>query len=129
MFQDYSELHADFYKKAVEIGSLSKRVSNYLSADLGVLKSNGDEDINIYFSGDIVRQSDSLAPEIIKAQQEPFSEQKYQHAKTLKGLTRRLLINFRRLEKCNSDGREFVSILQKELRKFNKLQNIWMLTL
>ena len=49
MFQDYSELHADFYKKAVEIGSLSKRVSNYLSADLAVLKSNGDEDLKADF--------------------------------------------------------------------------------
>ena len=78
-FQSPSELHADFYKKAVEIGSLSKLVSNYLKADLSGLKPNGQEDSNIYFSGDIIRQSDCLAPEIIKAQQEPFSEQKHKH--------------------------------------------------
>ena len=117
-FQSPSELHADFYKKAVEIGSLSKLVSNYLKADLSGLKPNGQEDSNIYFSGDIIRQSDCLAPEIIKAQQEPFSEQKHKHAETLKWLTSRLFINFRRLEKCDSDGREFISILNKELRKF-----------
>ena len=128
-FQSPSELHADFYKKAVEIGSLSKLVSNYLKADLSGLKPNGQEDSNIYFSGDIIRQSDCLAPEIIKAQQEPFSEQKHKHAETLKWLTSRLFINFRRLEKCDSDGREFISILNKELWKFKKLQKNWMLTI
>jgi len=128
-FQSPSELHADFYKKAVEIGSLSKLVSNYLKADLSGLKPNGQEDSNIYFSGDIIRQSDCLAPEIIKAQQEPFSEQKHKHAETLKWLTILLFINFRRLEKCDSDGREFISILNKELRKFKKLQKNWMLTI
>ena len=75
-FQRTSELHAAFYKKAIEIGSLSKLVSDYLKADLSALKPNGLEDSNIYFSGDIIRQSDSLAPEIIKAEKELFFEQK-----------------------------------------------------
>ena len=121
-FQSSSELNLAFYKKAIEIGSLSKIISNYLRADLSVLKSNGHEDQNIYFSGDIIRQSDSLAPEIMKAEQELFSEQKQKHAETLKWLTNRLFINCSRLEKCNSDGREFMSILNRELHKFKKLQ-------
>ena len=129
VFQSSSELNTAFYKKAVEIGSLSKVISDYLRADLSILKSNGHEDSNIYFSGDIIRQSDSLAPEIMKAAQEPFSEQKHKHAETLKWLTNRLFINCRRLEKCNSDGREFMSILNRELKKFKKLQKNWMLTI
>ena len=80
VFQNSSELHIAFYKKAVEISLLSKLISNYLKADLSVLKPNGQEDTDIYFSGDIIRQSDSLAPEIIKVVQEPFSEQKQKHA-------------------------------------------------
>ena len=128
-FQSSSELNLAFYKKAIEIGSLSKIISNYLRADLSVLKSNGHEDQNIYFSGDIIRQSDCLAPEIIKAEQEPFSDQKQKHAETLKWLTNRLFFNCSRLEKCNSDGREFISILSKELHKFKKLQKNWMLTI
>ena len=128
-FQSSSELHTDFYKKAVEIGSLSKLISDYLRTDLCILKPNGLEDTDVYFSGDIRWQSDSLAPEIMKAAQEPFSEQKHKHAETLKWLTNRLFINCRRLEKCNSDGREFMSILNRELRKFKKLQKNWMLTI
>ena len=129
VFQSSSELNLAFYKKALEIGSLSKVISNYLRADLSVLKPNGEEDSNIYFSGDIVRQSDSLAPEIMRAEQEPFSEQKQKHAETLIWLTNRLFINCSRLEKCNSNGREFLSILNIELRKFKKLQKNWMLTI
>ena len=128
-FQSSSELNKAFYKKAIEIGSLSKIISNYLRADLSVLKSNGREDLNVYFSGDIIRQSDSLAPEIMKAEQEPFSEQKQKHAETLKWLTNRLFFNCSRLEKCNSDGREFISILSRELHKFKKLHKNWMLTI
>jgi hypothetical protein len=125
VFQSSSELNLAFYKKALEIGSLSKVISGYLRADLSVLKPNGHEDTNIYFSGDIIRQSDSLAPEIMKAEREPFSEQK----QTLKWLTNRLSINCSRLEKCNSDGREFMTILKRELQKFKKLQKNWMLTI
>ncbi len=129
VFQSSSELNVAFYKKAIEIGSLSKMISDYLKADLCILKPNGREDTDIYFSGDIIRQSDSLAPEIMKAAQEPFSEQKQKHAEILRSLTKRLFLNFRRLEKCDSEGREFVSILHKELRKFKKLQKNWMLTI
>ena len=115
-------MHIAFYKKAVEIGSLSKMISAYLNADLSVLKPNGREDDSIYFSGDIIRQSDSLAPHIMRVEQERYSEQKYQHVESIRGLTNRLFKNCRRLEKCNSDGREFLSILKIELRKFKKLQ-------
>jgi len=121
-FQNSSELHIAFYKKAVEIGSLSKMISAYLNADLSVLKPNGRED-------DIIRQSDSLAPHIMRVEQERYSEQKYQHVESIRGLTNRLFKNCRRLEKCNSDGREFLSILKIELRKFKKLQKNWMLTI
>ena len=128
-FQNSSELHVAFYKKAIEIGSLSKMISGYLNADLSVLNPNGREDDSIYFSGDIIRQSDSLAPHIMRVQQEHFSEQKHQHAESIRGLTNRLFKNCHRLEKCNSDGREFLSILKKELQKFKKLQKNWMLTI
>ena len=53
------------YKKALEIFSLSRKISSYLNYDLSVLTPDGKEDKHIYFSGDIVQQSESLAPEII----------------------------------------------------------------
>ena len=54
----------DSYNKAIKIGSLSKMISDYLNTDLSTLKLDGTEDINIYFLGDIIRQSSFLAPYI-----------------------------------------------------------------
>jgi hypothetical protein len=127
--QNQSELRLAFYNKAVKIGSLSKMISDYLNTDLSTLKLDGREDINIYFLGDIIRQSSFLAPYIKKISQEVFSEQRYHYANNIKLLTKKLLINCKRLENCNSDGSEFLSILKTELRRFNIIQKKWLLTI
>ena len=117
------------YQKAVEIFALSQNISTYLSDDLSGLKEDGSEDYNIYFSGDIVQQSVSLAPEIANAELERFSEKKYKHIASLKRLTNMLYKNSYRLERSNSNGKDFLPILRSELRKFKKLQSSWLLTL
>lgn len=117
------------YQKAVEIFALSQNISTYLSDDLSGLKEDGSEDYNIYFSGDIVQQSVSLAPEIANAELERFSEKKYKHIASLKRLTNMLYKNSYRLERSNSNGKDFLPILRSELRKFKKLQSTWLLTL
>jgi len=117
------------YKKALEIFSLSRRISSYLSYDLTPLRPDGSEDQDIYFSGDIVQQSELLGPEIIKAESEAFSEEKYKHADTVKRLTHLLYKTCKRLEKSNSNGKDFLPVLRKELKKFSKLQRHWSLTL
>ena len=125
-----SHLHdMPIYKKAVEIFSLSRKISSYLSYDLSPLLIDGKEDESIYFTGDIVQQSESLVPEIIKAEVEMFSENKYKHADAVKRLTNLLYQNCVRLEQSNSDGKDFIPILRKELKMFRKLQRNWMLTL
>lgn len=117
------------YQKALEIFALSQSISMYLTDDLSNLKPDGTEDSNIYFSGDIVQQSVSLAPEIANAELERFSENKYKHLDSLRRLTNKLYKNSYRLERSNSNGKDFLPILRSELKKFKKLQNSWMLTL
>ena len=117
------------YQKAIEIFALSQRISSYLRDDLSLLKDDGSEDINVYFSGDIVQQSVSLAPEIENATRERFSERKYRHLAALRRLTNMLYKNSYRLEKSNSNGKDFLPILRRELKKFKKLQHHWMLSL
>lgn len=67
------------YKKALDIIILSRSISTYLNQDLCYLKPDGSEDANIYFSGDIVQQSVSLAPEIANAERERFTDKKHKH--------------------------------------------------
>jgi len=117
------------YKKAMEIFTLSRHISNYYVHDLAPLLPNGKEDPSIYFTGDIVQQSVSLAPEIIKAESQLFSEEKHKYAASVVNLTNRLYRNCERLENSSSNGKEFLQLLRNELRKFRKLQRNWMLTL
>ena len=116
-------------KKAIDIFTLSRHISDNLIHDLAPLRKNGSEDPNIYFTGDIVQQSISLAPEILKAESKVFSDDKHKHVESLSQLTNVLYDNCERLEKSNSRGKEFLPLLRKELKKFKKLQRIWMLTL
>jgi hypothetical protein len=117
------------YQKALDIFALSQNISTYLNDDLSSLQFDGSEDNNIYFSGDIVQQSVSLAPEILNAELERHSERKHKHVASLRRLTNRLYKNSYRLEKSNSNGKDFLPILRSELKKFKKLQSSWMLTL
>lgn len=117
------------HKKAQEIFTLSSHISKYLAQDLATSNSNGYEDPNIYFTGDIVQQSISLAPEIEKAESKIFSEERHEHVLSLSHLTNLLYKNCERLEKTSSNGKEFLPLLRNELKKFKKLQHTWMLTL
>ncbi|AJR04657.1 hypothetical protein [Siansivirga zeaxanthinifaciens] len=117
------------YKKAIEIFALSQSISMYLNHDLSGLKEDGSEDTNIYFSGDIVQQSVSLAPEILNAELERYSDKKHKHIASLKRLTNMLYKNSYRLERSNSNGKDFLPVLRSELKKFKQLQRTWLLTL
>ena len=117
------------YQKAMEIIILSRSISTYLNQDLAYLRPDGTEDDNIYFSGDIVQQSVNLAPEIVSAELERYSDKKHKHVATLERLTNMLYKNCKRLERSNSNGRDYLPILRSELKTFKKLQHTWMLTL
>ena len=117
------------YQKALEIFALSQDISGYLNYDLSNLKPDGSEDNDIYFSGDIIQQSVSLAPEILNAELERHTDRKHKHIASLRKLTNRLYKNSYRLERSNSNGKDFLPILRSELKKFKKLQSSWMLTL
>lgn len=117
------------YKKALDIIILTRSISTYLNQDLVYLRADGSEDTDIYFSGDIVQQSTSLAPEIVNAEMQRYSDKKHKHIASLERLTNRLYSNCKRLERCNSNGRDYLPILRSELRKFKRLQHTWMMTL
>lgn len=117
------------YKQAIEILTLSQSISSYLNEDLSTLQEDGTEHFGIYFSGDIVQQSISLAPEIENIERERYSERKHKHLASLRKLTNTLYKNSYRLEKSSSNGKDFLPVLRGELKKFRKLQHTWMLTL
>ena len=117
------------YQKAMEIIALSRSISTYINQDLSYLKPDGSEDDNIYFTGDLVQQSTSIAPEIVNAELERYSDKKHKHVASVERLTNQLYYNCKRLMHCNSNGKDYIPILRSELQKFKQLQKTWMLTL
>lgn len=117
------------YQKALEIFSLSRSISHYLVDDMNQLNRDGKEDPKIYFSGDIVQQSVSLAPEILKAESQIYTDDKRRYAASVNRLTNMLYRNCERLEFVDSNGKDFVPILRSELKKFRLLVRNWMLTI
>lgn len=117
------------YRKALDIFTLSRHISSYMTDDLAVLQDDGQEDPTIYFGGDIVQQSVSLVPEILKAESQTFSDEKHRYAASVTRLVNMLHKNCERLELANSNGKDFLPILRGEIKKFRKLQRSWMLTL
>ena len=117
------------YQKALEILFLSRRISLYFIPDLNYLKQDGKEDNSIYFTGDIIQQSNSLVPEIVEAENKSFSEDRQEHLLSISRLTSVIDKNCERLESINSNGKDFLPILRDEIEKFRQLQHVWMLTL
>ncbi|MFV8226753.1 hypothetical protein ACNKXV_12455 [Christiangramia aquimixticola] len=108
---------------------LSRHISDYILPDIAVLNEKGHEDSMVYCTGDIIRYSNSLIPNIEKAENEFFQDSRTQYVSAISNLTERLSRNCERLENVNSNGREFVRILRKEIQKFKRLQKTWRLTL
>lgn len=117
------------YKKALEIFTLSKNISQYLVHDMSNINEQGEEHPDIYFTGDIVQKSVSLFPEIVNAENKTFSEDKHKHAASVVYLTKSLYKNCVRLEKSVQNGKEFLVLLRRELNRFKKMQRNWLLTL
>ncbi len=113
----------------MDIIVLSRSISTYLRQDLSYLNADGSEDEHIYFTGDIVQQSTSITPELINAERERFSDKRDKHIESLNRLTQLLYKNCTRLEKANSNGKDYLPLLKSELKKFRKLQRSWMMTL
>lgn len=117
------------YRKAQEIFSLSRNICTYLSYDFSELDPSGEENPNVYFSGDIVQQSVSLGPEILMAERQEYYEQRQKYADSVFRLTNHLFRTCERLENANNSGREFLLLLRSELYKFKKMHSNWRLTL
>ncbi|MAZ28795.1 MAG: hypothetical protein CL868_17175 [Cytophagaceae bacterium] len=117
------------YNHALEILHLSRNISDCLAYDLSSLKQDGSEDHSIYFTGDIIRDSDSLAPEIKKAEMHPYQHERLRYADSVSRLSQRLYKTCERLERAESNGKDFVKLLRKEIRKFNRMHRVWTMTL
>jgi len=117
------------YYKSLEIFQLAQHISNYLSDDLSPLKSNGEENQEVYLTGDIVQQSFSIGPHILKAEKQPFQDEKHRHVISALLLSNKLYRSCKKLEHVNSNGKEYLPIILKEIKRFRKSLHQWLTAL
>jgi hypothetical protein len=120
--------NSKFYNKSLEIKKISKKISDYIIFELSNSTDYSKNTI-LFFSGDIVQQSDIISEEIIKAQVSLISENKNSHIKTIQWLIFRLMQTCKRIENSSSNSKDYISILVKEINKFKLLKKSWLLTL
>ncbi len=118
-----------FYHKALEILTLSRHMSYLYCEDLIGPEPNSPEHEKIYFTGDIIQQSCKLAPEILRAENQTYAEDKRRHAKRVSVLIKNLFFTCDRLEDSPIKAKEFLPLFRKELKQFRKLQRTWALML
>ena len=117
------------FEKAKDIFTLSQGLSEYVRGELAALKKDGNENQELYITGDIIQQSTLLLPEIINAEQKEYSSDRAKHIASVKHLTSRIYKTCERLETSLTTGKDFVWMIRKDIRKFQKLQIHWRLTL
>ena len=120
--------NSKLYNKSLEIKNISKKISDYIIFELSNSTDYSKNTI-LFFSGDIVQQSDIISEEIIKAQVSLISENKNSHIKTIQWLIFRLMQTCKRIENSSSNSKDYISILVKEINKFKLLKKSWLLTL
>ena len=118
--------YPSFYKKAQDIFTLSKYIGTYVADDLMLLQEDGTEDQYVYVSGDMIQQSELLGFEILKAQKQHSKSLKRMHDTRLSRMVYLLITNCSRLEKCRSNGKDYLPILKHELQNFKQMQQRWM---
>lgn len=129
MHTDNSYSKSPIYKKALEIVTLSRDISRYLNYDMTTLTKEGQENPAIYLTGDIILHSNFLGISILEAEAETLSENRDKYLTAIEKWTYRLHKNCERLEQNVENGKEFIRLLKKELRRFRILQRKWMMTL
>ncbi len=117
------------YYKSLEILHLARHISNYLTDDLSPLKSNGEENQQVYLTGDIVQQSFSIGPHILKAEKHAFQDEKHRHVTSALLLSNKLYRSCKKLENVNSNGKEYLPIILKEIKRFRKSLHQWLVVL
>ena len=111
------------YQKAMEIFSLSRRISDYISEGKSTFKLADDN--QVCYAGDIITYSSKLAPSIKAAESHTNRISRYKHVLLLKKFTHRLTRQCERLERQTVDGKDYVGMLHTELKKFKRLQLSW----
>ena len=105
------------YKKSLDIFDLSRRIASYITDDkdlISMYKSGSKSD---NYADNLVLNAYRLVPKIVEAEIQDNQILKLKQAKSLKYFIERIYQDCLMLESLKIQGKDFVQLLRKELKK------------
>lgn len=113
------------YRKALEIFKISRAVASYFSNDKHVLEMHLSSNPQHRFAGFLVTESLQLAPGIASVASAPNKASRLKRIEQLQQAARNLKHQCRSLEFSGVKEIEFLRMLRKEIKQFDKLMSDW----
>ncbi|HSJ11718.1 MAG TPA: hypothetical protein VK916_03475 [Gillisia sp.] len=114
------------YRKALEIFNVSRGVACALSDNKHVLEMGYSADLNQRVAGEIVSDSLRLMPELAAIQNSTNSIVRLRRARKIRRSAQQILAKCKRIEYSGVREKEFLNLLIKELRLFDRLFLDWL---
>ena len=109
------------YQKSLDIFKLSRSVAAYITDDKDLVSMYRSGNKSDNYADNLVLNAFRLVPKIAEAESQENQRTKLKYAKSLRYYIDVIYKNCLQLESTKIQGRDFVKLLRKELKKFRKI--------
>tara|TARA_R110001583_G_scaffold82774_1_gene219283 strand:+ start:17323 stop:17721 length:399 start_codon:yes stop_codon:yes gene_type:complete len=109
------------YKKSIDIFKLSRQIASYVTNDKDVISMYRSGCKSDNYADNLVMNAFRLVPKIVEAETQENPRVKLKYAKSLRFFIDRLYQNCLQLENTKIQGKDFVIMLRRELKKLRKI--------
>ncbi len=109
------------YKKSIDIFKLSRRIATYITDDKDIISMYRSGSKSDNYADNLVMNAFRLVPKIAETESQKNSGLKLKYAKSLRYYIDRLYKSCLQLENTKIQGKDFVQLLLKELKKLRKI--------
>ena len=109
------------YRKSLDIFKLSRHVASYVTDDKGIISMYRSGSKSDNYADNLVMNAFRLVPKIVETEIQKNPEVKLKYAKSLRYFIDRLYQDCLKLESLKIQGKDFVKLLRRELKKLRKI--------
>ena len=111
------------YKKSMDIFKLSRQIASYVTDDKDVISMYRSGCKSDNYADNLVMNAFRLVPKIVEAETQENPRVKLRYARSLRYFIDRLHQNCLQLENTKIQGKDFVKMLRRELKKLRKIHS------
>ncbi|MBL4938987.1 MAG: hypothetical protein JKY16_01640 [Lutibacter sp.] len=109
------------YKKSLDIFKLSRRVAAYITDDKDLISMYKSGSLSDNYADNLVMNAYRLVPKIVETETQNTMSLKLKYAKSLQYFIERIYQDCLKLESIKIQGKDYVQLLRKELKKLRKI--------